>query len=275
MPSVAGQLDELIAGLADVRGLGLAVSAEAGGLRLSVAGDADEAALAAMGARIPQAATPSIVERIPAEAVGFAAFRDLGPTLLAVIERAEADAPQLRDSIRSLEQATGLSLRDDLVPALSEQHALVALDGETPRGALLLAPRNPAAAGATLARVTSFLDIVDLLPEAGGSTLGKIGDIAVTTQRGGAVIAIGNAPELAAAPATPITDDPTYRAVTTAAGVPGAVTGLAYLNGAQLRAKATELAAKRGKDVPAALGAVQGIVAWGEPGGASLVIAVG
>ncbi|MFM9125164.1 MAG: hypothetical protein ACKOSO_08480, partial [Actinomycetota bacterium] len=44
LPNAQAQITDLVAALGDVRGLGIAVRAEAGGLRVAAAGDADEAA---------------------------------------------------------------------------------------------------------------------------------------------------------------------------------------------------------------------------------------
>jgi hypothetical protein len=267
LPNAQAQITDLVAALSDVRGLGIAVRAEAGGLRVAAAGDADEAALAARGVAVPTAFAPTLTGRVPADAAGAIVFADLGPRLEAVVEQLEAASPQMADYVASIEAATGVDLKDGLVPALTGQHALVALDGAEPQGALLLAPPNPDAAGATIGRLVGALD-------AAGPRDGAAGEINATRQEGGSVIAIGNAPGLAAMPERALADDATFRAIRDAAGVPGRVTGLAWLNADALRRTAAEKAADRGDEVPPALDAVRGVIAWGEPGGAGAFIAI-
>ncbi len=269
MPGAAQAITQFAGTLKHLRGLGLAVQAEQNGLRIVVAGDADEAALAVLGARMPAAYTPSITNQIPADAAGFVAFRDLGPTLLAAIDVLIAEQPQLAATVAALEQSTGVSLRDGLVPALTGEHAIVGLAGDTPTGALLLAPPDPAAAGATLTKaIATMLGFVDVLP--GADTAKQNVQLAVTQQPGGSIIAVGNAPQLAATPTTPITSSDAYRAITSAAGVPSAVTGIAYINGAALQ----KMAVANGKTLPPAAAAINGIVAWGTPGAATLFVSI-
>ncbi len=274
MPNAQAQVADLVESLGDVRGLGIAVRAEAGGLRLAAAGDADEDALAARGLAAPDAFAPTILGRVPADAAGAAAFADLGPRLLAAVRQLEAASPQMAGYVDSIELATGVDLEADLAPALTGQHALVALAGDEPRGALLLLPPNPTAAGATLGRLRGFVDDAGLLAGL-GDRAAKVADVQVTRQEGGPVIAVGNAPGLAALPASPLADDAGYRALLDAAGVPDLVTGLAWANPAVLRAEAARKAAAEGEALPAALDAVTGLVAWGEPGGAGAFIAIG
>lgn len=272
-PDVTAAAGDLARRLEGVRGLGLAVSAEAGGIRIVAAGDADPAALEALGISARDASAPALLERVPADAAGFALFADLGPAILAAADRAAAESPQGAQAIEALEAATGLSLRDDIAPALSGPHALIALPGDDPRGALLLGPADPAAAGVAIAR---GLRVAKAAVPAGAPVELREGieGIAVTAQPGSPIIAVGNAPGLAAAPAASMADDPAFRAVAEAAGLPTAVTGLAYGSGDALRAKAERAAAKRGERIPEALRAVRGVIAWGDADGATAFIAI-
>ncbi|MBJ7334414.1 MAG: hypothetical protein JHD05_07335, partial [Thermoleophilia bacterium] len=95
--------------------------------------------------------------------------------------------------------------------------------------------------------------------------------LVVTVQPGGSIVAVGTAPQLAGAPTASITSSAAYQAITSQAGLPANVTGLAYINAAQLQAMAV---AKGAKVVPA-VGAINGIVAWGTPGAATLFISIG
>ncbi|MGA0123201.1 MAG: DUF3352 domain-containing protein, partial [Gaiellales bacterium] len=274
LPAPQGQIDDLVAARGDVRGLAIAVRAESGGLRLAAAGDADEDALAARGLVAPDPFAPTILGRVPADAAAAAAFADLGPRLEAAIRQLEAASPQMAGYVDSIEAATGVSLADGLVPALSGQHALVALAGDEPTGALLLTPPNPTAAGQTLGRLRGFVDDAGLL-DGIGDRAAQLDAVQVTRQEGGPVIAIGNAPGLAAQPAAALAADGAYRALVERAGVPDLVTAIAWVDPAELRAQAARKAAAEGERLPTALEAVTGLIAWGEPGGARAFIAIG
>ncbi len=273
-PDPTQMIATLVKQLAGIHGLGLAVRAEDGGLRLAAAGDVDQATLDAIGAAQPKAYAPTLAERVPANALGFAAVRDLGPALLAVLDQAVQQSPQLNDQIASLEAATGLSLRNDLVPALTGEHALVLLAGSQPSGALMLAPADAAKAASALATAKRFGQtlVADQQPQAGKA----LAQLAITMQSGGSVVAVGNAPELAAAPAAPITAASSYRSAIARAGVPGTVTAFGYVDVAALLAQARSQGGDRaGMKGAAVLSAVRSIVAWGTTSGASAFVAIG
>ena len=273
MPDPTQALAQLSATLKNLRGLGLAVVAEQNGLRVVAAGDADEAALGKLGARIPTAYAPTITNQIPADATGFVAFRDLGPTLLAALDVAAAQSPEVAEQISMVETLTGSSLRAGLIPALTGEHAVVALGGDKPAGALLLAPQDPIAAATTLGKALTQAKQLGtgLLDQATTKPATDLNKLAVTLQQGGSIVAVGTAPQLAAAPTASITSSGGYQAITGQAGLPQNVTGLAYINAAQLRAQATAM----GDEIPAAARAINGVVAWGTPGAATLFISIG
>ena len=277
-PDMTQSLAQLSAALKDVRGLGIAVTAEQGGLRVVAAGDADQAALTKLGAAFPTAYDPQILEQVPADALGFAAFRDLGPMLQTAISAAQKQDPQVQEAISAVEQTTGVKLAD-LLAALGGEHAIVAVGGKTPAAALLTQPQDPAAAGATLAKaITSAESLAKDMPLAdkvkteaekrSGQPLPKI---AVTRQGENATLAIGTDARLAATPSSSIADSEAYRAIVDRAGVPADVTGLAYINGGALRAQAATM----GATVPSGTKALNGVVAWGTADGATLFISIG
>jgi len=273
MPDPTQALAQLSAAMQNLRGLGIAVVAEQSGLRIIAAGDADEAALAKLGGRIPTAYAPTVTNQIPADATGFVAFRDLGPTLLAALDVAAAQSPELGKQIVTIEKLTGISVRAGLVPALTGEHAIVALGGEKPAGALLLAPQDPTAAASTLGKALTQAKQLGagILDQATTKPATDLNKLTVTVQQGGSIVAVGTAPQLAAAPAASITSSAGYQAITGQAGLPENVTGLAYITAAQLRATATA----QGVKVPAAARAINGVVAWGTPGAATLFISIG
>jgi SAM-dependent methyltransferase len=82
---------------------------------------------------------------------------------------------------------------------------------------------------------------------------------------------IGTDARLAATPSASIGDSDAYRAIVDRAGVPTDVTGIAYVNAAQLQAQAATMGAK----APAGMDALKGVVAWGTADGATLFISIG
>ena len=154
----------------------------------------------------------------------------------------------------------------------------MAVGGTTPAAALLTQPQDPAAAGATLAKaITSAESLAKSLPMADAAKQkaekdhGALPQIAVTRQGDSATLAIGTDPQLAATPSASISDADTYGAIVDRAGVPSEVTGIAYVNAAQLRAQAQTM----GATVPAGARAINGVVAWGTADGATLFISIG
>ena len=276
-PDMTQSLAQLSSTLKDVRGLGIAVTAESGGLRVVAAGDADQAALSKLGAAFPTAYAPGILKQVPADALGFAAFRNLGPMLQTAITAAQQQDPQVTNAITAIEKTTGIKL-DDLLAALGGEHAIVAVGGSTPAAALLTQPQDPAAAGATLAKaITSAQSLASSLPKAAAAKQkaakdhGALPQIAVTRQGDSATLAIGTDPQLAATPSSSISGADAYSAIVDRAGVPSEVTGIAYVNAAQLRAQAQAM----GATVPAGTRAINGAVAWGTADGATLFISIG
>jgi hypothetical protein len=100
---------------------------------------------------------------------------------------------------------------------------------------------------------------------------GSLPQIAVTRQGDSATLASGTDARLAATPSASIGDSDAYRAIVDRAGVPTDVTGIAYVNAAQLQAQAATMGAK----APAGMDALKGVVAWGTADGATLFISIG
>lgn len=270
-PDPTQALAQLGRDLADVRGLGIAVTAESGGLRVVAAGDADKAALERLGTRFPTAYAPGIVDRVPADALGFAAFRDLGPTLLAGVRAAQAQDPQVADLVAAVEKQTGVTI-DGLAGALGGEHAVYAVGGARPGATLLTQPQDASGANMQLSNaLAAARDLAKGLPM-GGEKGAKRPDLgAIGLEQDGGTLAIGTLPGAAKAPAASIARSEAYQALRARAGVPDQVTGLAYVDAAQLRAQA----AARGAAIMPAAKAVGGAIAWGTDSGAELFIAIG
>jgi hypothetical protein len=268
-PGLDAQAAEAQELLAAIRGLGIAVRAEEGGLRIAVAGDADQAALdTALGAR-PEAFAPTLLDRAPADAAAVLALQDLGPLLQGALRAAGSDT----GLIAAVEAATGLSFDDAIVPALTGQHVGVVRSGDEPTATLLLAPPDAPQAAATLERLIEAGSAEGLpgdarLPE---KLRERMPEVAVAD----GVVAVGDEPTLATAPAASLTSSPAYRAAARAAGLPERVTGVVYVDGAAARAQAERVADAKGRPLPAATAALGGVIGWGTDRGAELFIVVG
>ena len=247
LPGGAPSLTRLATDLQDVRGLGIAVTAEQGGLRVIAAGDADQAALEKLGARFPTAYAPTLADRVPADAMGFAAFRDLGPTLLAA-----AQDPQAKDLVAAIEQQTGVTL-PGLAGALAGEHTVYA----TTSGATLLTQPQDAS-GANMILSNALVAARGLAKDA-GKDLKAIG-----LEQNGGTLAIGTIEGAAKAPSASITATDAYRALRARAGTPDAVTGLVYV--------APDAVQRSGQPAARAFG---GAIGWGTDTGAELYIAIG
>ncbi|MGI9116505.1 MAG: hypothetical protein ACR2JV_02570, partial [Gaiellales bacterium] len=220
-----------------------------------------------LGARLPAAYAPAILAQVPADAIGFAAFRDLGPTLVAAVRAAQDQDPQVAAAVAAAEKATGVTL-DGLGTALAGEHAVFAQGGADPGAALLTRPQDPKGANMILSNALVAARSAVPAPRAGGD--GAAMPPISLTQNGG-TIAIGTLPKAATAPSASIADADAYRAILDRAGVPADVTGIAYVNAAALRAQAQTM----GKPIPSGADAVNGVIAWGTPDGADLFISIG
>ena len=270
-PDPTQALAQLGRDLAGVRGLGIAVTAETGGLRVVAAGDADKAALERLGTRFPTAYAPSLVERVPADALGFAAFRDLGPTLLAGVRAAQAQDPQVADLVAAVERQTGVTI-EGLAGALGGEHAIYAAGGAKPGAALLTQPEDASGANMQLSNaLAAARELAKDLPlgDAKGAKRPDLG--ALGLEQDGGILALGTLPGAAKAPAESMAQNGAYQRLRIRAGVPERVTGLAFVDAGQLRAQA----AAKGATITPAAEAVGGAIAWGTDDGAELFIAIG
>lgn len=277
--------DEAVAGMPDadraiaqaqetlgaVRGLGAAVRVEGNGLRIALAGDADETALTALGVVEPEPYRPTLLDRAPADAIAVASFRDAGPMLMVALEMARAvggdEAAQIDAALDALEQTAGVGVEEDLVPALRGEHLAIVRGSDEAAGTLLLQPADATRAATALEALTGLvegLEVPEGMPEAPAVEVG--------VEDG--VVAIGMEPALAGAPATSLADSADFRALAAAAGLPAAVTGLVYVDGAAARELVGAKAAEKDEQVPEAADAIGGVLGWGTAAGAELFISV-
>lgn len=241
-------------------------------MRIALAGDADRDALASLGIVEPEPYRPTLLDRAPADAVAVASFRDAGPMLEVALEMARAvggdEANQIDTLLQSLETTADVGVDEDLVPALSGEHLAIVRGAGKPAATLLLQPDDATAAASTIEALVGLVEGLDL-PEGAP----EVPDVEVAVD--GGVVAVGMEPGLATAPTASLGESAGFRALAAAAGLPGEVTGLVYVDGAAARSLAAEKATEKGEQVPEAAEAIGGVLGWGTATGAELFIAVG
>ncbi len=219
------QLTRLATTLHAAGSLTASLGADAGGVRLTVN------ALPPPGGQAPATSArpdgpPALIGRVPTSAFAYlGAPGGLSPT------SAGANAA----SLRAFRQVTGLSYTRDVAPLLSGAYAAYAAPGLPVSAALLLQPRNPAAATAAMGRVTTALtrlapDVrVRPLPAGTGQEL-VIGGLPIEWRRLGDIIAVSNDPAAGRPQAGDLEASPAWRSLAAQAHVPASVGFLAYLD---------------------------------------------
>jgi Protein of unknown function (DUF3352) len=226
------QLDTLKA----VNGIAFSAGFEDGGARMRGVATIDADRADEFG--VTASYSPQIGSRVPADAVAYIAFRDLGPTLQRTIDQVLASQPEAAQQLRQAEQMLGLSIKDDLVPMLSGEHAIyVAPSPENAqvRGALLLQPDDvdasvkavkqlTALAGAQLQ--TPFKDAAD----GNGQSLETSGQTVLWRSADDTLAFAVNDAEAGDERGDGITSDEGYKSAVDAAGMPDEVGALVYLD---------------------------------------------
>jgi hypothetical protein len=277
--AIAEQLKK--SGIGADAAIGLSVSAEADGVRIK-----------AVGLGVTQTAgttepfTPKLVEKVPADAIAYAGFKNAYSLGAHVIKQIGGQDPQVK---KALSQASlvlpllGINL-DDVKGLTSLEHALVVTKGtKVPGAVLVLEVVDPARAGATLDTLSKTVPA--LLDKSGTKipaftkvTLanGVSGWQSPITPKAGVVYGvdgnlafIGTLPEAVRqvqAPVSKLTDDPAYQAATRQ--MPSKVDALLWLNGEELLTTLDGLGALKDApdDVIANVRPLKNIAAWSTGG---------
>ncbi|HET6848551.1 MAG TPA: DUF3352 domain-containing protein [Gaiellales bacterium] len=226
LATALGQLDDLtFAGWATNAGYHLT-------LRTTVKDGANPSLFA------PQAAPSPLAPLVPADAFAFLAIHGYGQQLQRMLAGG-GTALQLRQ----FQRQTGLSFQHDLIPLLSGDALLYAAPGVPVRAALLLKPADPAAAAATMHRLSLLVarsspgTRVSPLPGGTGESITLANGLTVTWRRTpDGMIALGNDAAAGAAPAAPLAASSAYRGLLQRAGAPsGAAVSLYFDMGGLLK----------------------------------------
>jgi hypothetical protein len=219
------QLQKMAKALRDAGAITASFGADANGLRLTfnvVPGEGHALPKALAGAN----AAPALMGDVPQSAFAYFGLHAHGADAFG------ASNP----SFKQLQQVTGLDFAHDVAPLLTGDVAGYAGPGLPFSGALLLAPKNPDAAAAAMARLTAFVAKQQpglkfrWLPGRRGqvTTLGQ--GMRLGWWRTGDVIAISNDPQ-AGGPQTPnLAQSAAFKTLAEQAGMPDQVAGLAYVD---------------------------------------------
>ena len=223
--------------------------------------------------------TPQIGSRVPGDAVAYVAFHDVGSTVQRTIDQVLGLQPEAAQQLRQGEQMLGLSIKDDIVPMLSGEHAIyVAPSPENSKvsGALLLQPDDVDASVKVVKQLTSlagaqlqtpFKDA----PDGNGQSLETGGQTVLWRSADDTLAFAVNDAEAGDERGDDITEDDGYKAAVAAADMPDEVGAMLYLDIPGI----VELADAAGGDAAAAaagegvvdearanLAKLGGIVAW-------------
>jgi hypothetical protein len=276
------QVDQALSRLEAIRAVAFSAGADDGGFRVRAATLLDPAR--AKDFTSTPAASLKLLDKAPADSLVFAGVPGLGQ-LDQVVQGLKVN-PQVDGAISSMEAATGLSLQDDVLSLLSGETGLYLAGGAPPSGALMLLPKDPAAAAASLTKITAAIsklggsDVPPIAPLPQGE--GQIADAGdghkVSWVRDGDLIAIGV--DTGGAPPTGgLGSSDRFSQAADAAKLPDEVTGLLYADVPGL----VDLAQRTGgEQIPAEalanIRALGGVLAWsttdGDVANAELYVAV-
>lgn len=265
----ATQVDQALAQLEAIRAVAFSAGADDGGFRLRVATLLDEAKAKQLGGM--QGAPLKLLDRAPADALVFAGTPGFGDALDTAITNATASNPEVAQGIAGVEAMTGLSVQSDVLPLLSGEAGVYVSGGAPAKGALLLLPKDPAAAAASLTRITAAISKPGGADEPattfapvpfGEGQVAEVGGHDLSWLHDGDLIALGF-DTAGAAPGGGLGDSVAFRGVSDAAKLPDKVGALLY---ADLPGLVNLARRTRGEQVPAdALANIQalgGLLAW-------------
>jgi hypothetical protein len=170
--------------------------------------------------------------RVPSNALAFVGFHDLGPALAQVVDAYAKSSPQIAQQIAQGEAALGVSIKGDIVPLLSGEHALFVTGGVPPTVSLLLKPANAAKGADTLQRLSKLIGSQTGLTFKGDANgeQAKQGSNTFAWHRSGDVIALSNDPQSGAVQGSGLLASDKFTQLQKAAGAPASSTASVYLD---------------------------------------------
>jgi hypothetical protein len=260
--AAADALEKAVDQVRALRSVAMSVGADDNGLKLRVIESVDPSRKGSL----PTGGSTTLLDRAPADAVAFADTTGLG----AGIDEALASYRALPAFARVEQQvatATGLSLTTDILPLLSGELALY-VDGTTPpHGGLILKPADAARGAKTMHALTAA--ITKLQPTTTFTALpGGVDGEATTTNghqvswlRDGDILTVG-LDTGGTVPAGGLAKAPGFSRTATAAGLPGEVSGLAWVDPAGIGRLVPAGGDPKQAQALKTFGALGGLLAW-------------
>ena len=147
------QVDQALSRLEALRAIAFSAGADDNGFRLHMSTLLDQAKTKAL--KGVESSELALLDRAPADALLYAGTPGFGDTLAKSVADATAANPEVAQGIAGFEAMTGLSVTGDLLPLLSGELGLYVSGGAPAKGALLLLPKDPTAAAASLKKITA------------------------------------------------------------------------------------------------------------------------
>ena len=229
LPTAAtAQLQAQLAKLGDAGGAAFAATPSDNGIHFASFSQTADASTAAMLAK----EKTTLGDRVPSNALAFVGFHDLGPTLERAIESYSQQDPQVAQQIAQGEAALGVSIKNDVVPLLTGEHALFVAGGAPPTVTLLLKPADAAKGADTLTRLTKLLGSQTGLQFTGDANgqQAKQGSNTFAWHRSGDVIALSNDPQAGGVQGSGLFSSDKFTQLQKAAGAPDSSTASMYLD---------------------------------------------
>lgn len=170
--------------------------------------------------------------RVPSNALAYVGFHDLGPALAQIVDAYSRADPKVAQQIAQGEAALGVSIKGDIVPLLTGEHALFVTGGVPPTVSLLLKPANAAKGADTLQRLSKLIGSqtgLTFTGDANGQQT-KQGSNTFAWHRSGDVIALSNDPQSGAVQGSGLLASDKFTQLQKAAGAPASSTASVYLD---------------------------------------------
>ncbi len=233
----AAQLQQVQEQLKALQSMAFSIGAEDHGFRFRsvVSYDANAAKKAGLDLS-GHTFSPSLLDRVPGNALAYLGFSDVGPRVQQALDQMGTQNPSAQQQIQAFETQTGLSLKNDILPLLSGENGFYVAPGGLPVNVgLLLHPSDTDQAVTTIKKITAlvsrFSPDTKITPVASG-----VGEQAtaqgqtIVWRRDGDVIGIGNSPTVGSVQSPSLADSADYTQLRDQAGLPDKVAELIYVN---------------------------------------------
>jgi hypothetical protein len=233
----ADQLQKLQDQLKAFQSMAFSIGAEDNGFRFRsvISYDANAAKQAGLDLS-GHAFSPSLLDRVPGNALAYLGLSDIGPRIKQAIDTMGSSNPQTQQQIQGFEAQTGLSLQNDIVPLLTGETGFYVAPGGLPVSiGALLHPTDSTQAVATIKKLTAlvskFSPDTRITPVTGGEgEQATVDGQTVLWRRDGDVIGIGNGSTVGSTQSSKLSDAPEYTTLRDQAGLPDKVIELLYVN---------------------------------------------